>query len=75
MKSAPRSSRHDAADTSERVAARAYTIWEQGGREDGHALAHWVRAEQEIAAEDASADRLDPEASGRTQATSTRSTR
>ncbi|MCA3556479.1 DUF2934 domain-containing protein [Aestuariivirga sp.] len=34
-----------------RIRERAYLIWEGDGRPDGHALAHWVRARQEIEAE------------------------
>jgi hypothetical protein len=36
-----------------RTAELAYAIWEQNGRTDGHALDHWLRAEDEIAAESA----------------------
>jgi len=34
----------------ERIAARAYEIWEQEGRPTGKAEEHWRRAEQEVAA-------------------------
>ena len=36
----------------ERIRTRAYMIWERDGRPDGHALAHWVKAKDEIEAED-----------------------
>lgn len=36
-----------------RIRERAYLIWEKDGKPDGHALAHWVRAREEIEAEDA----------------------
>ncbi len=32
----------------ERVAARAYEIWEQSGRPDGQHEEHWYRAEREL---------------------------
>ena len=38
----------------ERIRTRAYMIWERDGRPDGHALAHWVKAKEEIEAEDRS---------------------
>ena len=38
-----------------RIRERAYMIWEKDGRPDGHALAHWVRAREEIEREDAGA--------------------
>jgi len=34
-----------------RIRERAYLIWEKDGRPDGHALAHWARAKDEIEAE------------------------
>ncbi|WP_374333367.1 DUF2934 domain-containing protein [Aestuariivirga sp.] len=34
-----------------RIRERAYLIWENDGRPDGHALAHWARAREEIEAE------------------------
>lgn len=34
-----------------RIRERAYLIWEKDGRPDGHALAHWVRAREEVEAE------------------------
>ena len=43
---------HDEASKEERVRARAYLIWEEEGRPDGHALAHWLRATEEVEAED-----------------------
>jgi len=33
----------------EEIERRAYEIYEQRGREEGHALEHWVIAEQECA--------------------------
>ena len=35
-----------------RIRERAYMIWERDGRPDGHALMHWVKAREEIEAED-----------------------
>lgn len=35
-----------------RIRERAYMIWERDGRPDGHALLHWVKAREEIEAED-----------------------
>ena len=35
----------------QRIRERAYMIWERDGRPDGHALAHWVRAKQEVETE------------------------
>lgn len=35
----------------EHVRIRAYMIWEREGRPDGHALAHWIKAKEEIEAE------------------------
>ena len=34
------------------IRERAYMIWERDGRPDGHALMHWVKAREEIEAED-----------------------
>jgi Protein of unknown function (DUF2934) len=34
----------------EEIERRAYEIYEQRGREEGHALEHWVIAEQQCAA-------------------------
>lgn len=31
-----------------KISARAYELWEQGGRPDGHADAHWAQAAREI---------------------------
>lgn len=36
-------------DMYEKIAARAYEIWEQEGRPDNKAEEHWLRAEREIA--------------------------
>lgn len=38
----------------ERVAARAYEIWEKEGRPDNKDAEHWQRAEQDVAREEAS---------------------
>jgi hypothetical protein len=38
----------------ERVAARAYEIWEREGRPANKEAEHWQRAEQEVAREEAS---------------------
>jgi hypothetical protein len=40
--------RKGAVPTPDQVAVRAYLLWEQG--EPGDAAAHWLRAEQELAA-------------------------
>lgn len=64
MKSSNQRSRNGSGSATEtndrdfRIASRAYAIWEQGGRQDGGALDHWLRAEREISSEDASASRL-----------------
>lgn len=39
-------SRHEI--TSDIIAARAYTIWEQQGRPNGNDLAHWLLAERQL---------------------------
>lgn len=31
-----------------KISARAYELWEEGGRPDGHADAHWAQATREI---------------------------
>jgi hypothetical protein len=31
-----------------RISERAYALYEKHGREDGHALAHWLAAEQPV---------------------------
>ena len=36
----------------DRIRTRAYMLWERDGRPDGHDLAHWVKAKEEIEAED-----------------------
>lgn len=41
MKSAP--------ELEEQIRRRAYELYEQRGREDGHELDHWLRAESEVA--------------------------
>lgn len=35
-------------DQQTRIAQRAYQLYEEQGRRDGHALEHWLQAEQEI---------------------------
>jgi hypothetical protein len=35
----------------DRIRARAYELYESRGREDGHDLEDWLRAEEEIASE------------------------
>lgn len=41
------------ADREERIRMRAYRLWEEGGRPDGHAEEHWHRAAQDLDREDA----------------------
>ena len=36
-------------DLQEQIRRRAYELYEQRGREDGHELDHWLRAESEVA--------------------------
>lgn len=36
------------------IADRSYFIWEKEGRPEGKALEHWLRAQEELAAEAAS---------------------
>jgi hypothetical protein len=50
---------NDNHEKTERIHARAYLIWEKEGRPDGHALAHWVKAKEEIEAEDSIAEGKD----------------
>lgn len=35
-------------DHEERVRARAYELYEDRGKEDGHAIEDWLQAEQEV---------------------------
>src|SRR5262249_23708239 len=35
-------------DRQQLIRARAYAMWEEDGRPDGKALAHWLKAESEI---------------------------
>jgi Protein of unknown function (DUF2934) len=37
-------------EESHHIAERAYLIWEEMGRPEGQALAHWLKAEAEMAA-------------------------
>jgi len=34
----------------EKIAARAYEIWQANGRPNGHDLEHWLQAERELRA-------------------------
>ncbi len=34
--------------SSEKIAARAYEIWQASGRSDGHDQDHWFQAEREL---------------------------
>jgi len=36
------------ASVEEEIRCRAYQIYEEGGRIDGHEMEHWLQAEQEI---------------------------
>jgi hypothetical protein len=36
-------------DRNERIAERAYRIWEDAGRPEGHDVEHWLSAEAELA--------------------------
>ena len=36
----------------EQIRSVAYMIWEREGKQDGHALAHWVKATQIVDSED-----------------------
>lgn len=45
--------------THEEILARAHDIWEQSGRPEGHAMEHWLRAEQELRKERAQADEFE----------------
>ena len=51
---APQAS-ESSADLTEQVRCRAYDLYEQRGREDGHELDDWVQAESEIANQGAKA--------------------
>jgi len=42
-------------DLQEQIRRRAYELYEQRGREDGHELDHWLRAESEVAQKKAKA--------------------
>jgi hypothetical protein len=35
-------------DVHARISERAYVLYEEHGREDGHALEHWLEAEQQL---------------------------
>jgi hypothetical protein len=36
------------APPTEKIAARAYEIWQASGRPDGHDMDHWLQAEREL---------------------------
>lgn len=40
----------------EEIEVRAYEIYEQRGREDGHAEEHWLAAEEELSSEPAATE-------------------
>jgi hypothetical protein len=42
----------DPANRHERIARRAFALWEHQGRPDGHDVANWLQAESEIRDED-----------------------
>lgn len=44
----PKMSPNDA-QAQDRIALRAYALYEQGGRQEGRALEDWVNAERELA--------------------------
>jgi hypothetical protein len=46
--------------SSEEVAVRAYEIYLNNGREDGHDVEHWLLAEEELAGKPASEPERDP---------------
>lgn len=48
-------------DREQGIRERAYAIWETQGRPQGRSLEHWLRAEGEIAAEEALGIRHDGE--------------
>jgi hypothetical protein len=43
------------AELNDRIRCRAYELYEQRGREDGHDLEDWLRAESELTQKDAKA--------------------
>jgi hypothetical protein len=51
---------HDEEERAERIRKRAYQLWEQEGRPDGHADDHWDKAAELIAIEDNHAFALQP---------------
>ena len=51
-------------DTEETIRARAYALWEQAGRPDGHDKEFWASAERELSEQsgiDSSRDEAEPE--------------
>lgn len=51
-------------DREERIRRRAYKLWEDGGRQDGHAEDDWHRAAQDLEREDAD---LQPSLAGKSR--------
>jgi len=47
---------HHADATQDRVRQRAYELWEQHGRSEGHEAEFWHQAERELKAEASSSD-------------------
>ena len=47
-KAAATSHQTSASDVEFEIRRRAYELYEERGREEGHALEHWLRAEEEI---------------------------
>ncbi|MFZ4407144.1 MAG: DUF2934 domain-containing protein [Paracraurococcus sp.] len=43
-------------DPQQRIRERAYTLWEQEGRPEGRAAAHWALARHQVAAAEAALD-------------------
>ena len=41
---------HQMPEMEQVISARAYALWEEEGRPDGRALAHWLAAESEVQA-------------------------
>lgn len=49
-----------------KIRERCYLLWEGEGRPEGRALDHWLRAEAELRAEEATEIRQDPRRRART---------
>jgi hypothetical protein len=58
-------------DRNERIAERAYRIWEEAGRPEGHDMEHWLSAEAELAEADPAEAEEDAVASPRASASAT----